>query len=538
MRAKTWLYLLLGLTGLSLNARALPTEAYAPGTVYHAEQWRTLDLVFAAHPGTVNPFDLEFSATFTGPAGETLKVPGFFDGADHFVVRFTAPAPGKWSFQTNSSLAALDRRAGSLQATVPASGRHGPVVVDPANPRRLQYADGSKYYPISFEADWVFALDAESPTGTPRTEAFVDYLAKNGFNQLVLNVFAYDVQWPRAPQLDPQYDYGKPRVYPFGGTNATPDHSTLNVTFFQRLDRVIEVLDRHGIAAHLMIYVWNKNVNWPVSRSAEDNRYFDYVVKRYQGFPNLIWDISKEATGYGHNDKSYITERIDRLHALDSGRRLVTVHDYAYCSDFPAKVDFISIQNWQPELWHVMLEVRTKHPDKPILNIEHGGYEQGPYHVFTGAYLSASSCLERAYLSIFAGAYTTHYWQDAAWNVIIPDPTVLPVEQRPHYEYYRHLAALNERVDLSALEPAKGRANSAFCLSNEKDRFVYLIPDQTSAITINLPKEADKERVSTWFDPLTGVFSSAHDPAKRPTNTYFPPRPDQLWILIVETNRP
>lgn len=538
MRTKSWLLLLLGLTGFSPTARAVPAAAFAQGSDYQTEQWRTFDFLFSAHPGTLDPFDLDFSATFTGPAGETLKVPGFFDGADHFVVRFTAPAAGKWSFQTYSSLAALNRLAGSVLATAPAAGRHGPVIIDPTNPRRLQYADGNQYYPISFEADWVFALDAENSAGTPRTEDFVRNLAENGFNQLILNVYAYDVQWPRDPQLDPQYDYGKPRVFPFGGTNDTPDHSTLNVTFFQRLDRVIDLLDRHGIAAHLMIYVWNKNVNWPASRSLEDNRYFDYAVKRYQGFPNLIWDISKEATGYGHNDKSYITDRIDRLKALESSRRLVTVHDYDYCSSFPNKVDFISIQNWQPELWHVMMDVRTKHPDKPILNIEHGGYEKGPYHVFTGAFLSAEACLERAYLSIFAGAYATHYWQDAAWNVIIPDPSVLPPAQRPHYEYYRHLAALNERVDLSALAPTKGRANSAFCLSDEKYRFVFMIPDQTSAVTIHLPKEAGKYHVSTWFDPLTGVFSSAQDPAKRPTNTYFPPRPDQLWILIVEANRP
>ena len=61
--------------------------------------------------------------------------------------------------------------------------------------------------------------------------------------------------------------------------------------FFQHFDRVMAELDNKNVAAHLMIYVWNKKVNWPKSRSAEDNRYFDYVVKRYQAYPNLIWDI-------------------------------------------------------------------------------------------------------------------------------------------------------------------------------------------------------------------------------------------------------
>jgi len=40
--------------------------------------------------------------------------------------------------------------------------------------------------------------------------------------------------------------------------------------------------------------------------SAEDNRYFDYVIKRYQAFPNIIWDVSKEALDYGRCDIPYI----------------------------------------------------------------------------------------------------------------------------------------------------------------------------------------------------------------------------------------
>jgi hypothetical protein len=94
-----------------------------------------------------------------------------------------------------------------------------------------------------------------------------------------------------------------------------------------------------------MIYVWHKQVAWPEARSEADNRYFDYVVKRYQAYSNIIWDISKEATGYDHNDKSYILDRIERLRALDSYDRLVTVHDYGYCNQYPDTVDFISVQN-------------------------------------------------------------------------------------------------------------------------------------------------------------------------------------------------
>ncbi|MFT5405799.1 MAG: hypothetical protein ACI9DF_004654, partial [Verrucomicrobiales bacterium] len=67
-----------------------------------------------------------------------------------------------------------------------------------------------------------------------------------------------------------------------------------------------------------------------------------------------------------------------------------------------------------------MREVSSEFAKKPILNIEHGGYEAGPYVVFTGSYTSPEACLERAYQCVFEGTYPTHYWQGAAWNVIIP----------------------------------------------------------------------------------------------------------------------
>ena len=70
-------------------------------------------------------------------------------------------------------------------------------------------------------------------------------------------------------------------------------------------------------------------------------------------------------------------------------------------------------------------------PKKPVLNIEHGGYERGPYRVFVGEYTSPETCLERAWQCVFAGTFPTHYWQGSAWNVLIADIESLPESQRP-----------------------------------------------------------------------------------------------------------
>lgn len=502
-------------------------------TTHSISRWAPLDIPFSADTGGRSPFDIQFSAKFVEPSGVSLTVPGFWDGGKRFVVRFAAPNEGSWSYLTASSLPALDGVRGSVAVGPAADGQRGPIGIAPDDSRRFVYADGSRYFPLAFEIDWLFALDAENGDDIPKSERLIEYVARHGFNQVVMNVFAYDVRWPRDPALPSKYDYGKPRVFPFGGDNTNPDFAGLNIEYFQRFDRVIRELDRNGVAAHVMIYVWNKLVSWPEADSEADNRYFDYIVKRYQAFPNLIWDISKEATGYGHNDRSYITRRIERLRALDGHDRLVTVHDYGYCHRFPETVDFISVQNWQSETWHIMRQIRKDHPEKAIFNIEHGGYEEGPYHVFGGNYYRPEVNLERAYHIMFAGAYPTHYWQDTSWNVVIHDIEDLPSTDQPKLEYYRHLADFVEGHDLTRLEPATGKANSGFCLSNDKDLFVYLVPKENDLIIPRPPRDGFSQIQLTWFDPFTGEYMEEEPIAMEQWNRIRVPDPGTMRVMIM-----
>lgn len=497
-------------------------------------RWAPIDLEFNAKVKSGTEFDLDFAATFTGPGDQQLTVPGFFNGNDTFVVRFAPPAEGAWSYITASTERSLAGQTGSLTATAPLPGKHGPVGISKKDPTKFAYADGSQYFPIAFELDWLFALDAENGNDIPKTRSVIRHVRENGFNQIVMNVFAYDVNWPRDPKLPAKYDYGKPRVFPYGGDNANPDFRTLDLEFFQRFDRVVAHLDEQGIIAHIMIYVWNKQVTWPEAESAADNRYFDYVVKRYQAYPNLIWDISKEATGYGHNDRQYIVDRITRLRALDGHDRLVTVHDYGYCNQYPETVDFISIQNWHSEIWSKMREVVESHPRKPVFNIEHGGYEKGPYHVFTGTYLTPLSNLERAYKIIFAGASITHYWQDTSWNVIIHDIENLPQADQPKFQYYRHLADFLEKQKVNDLEPTIGAASAGVCLSNNDDFYLHFLPADHDALVVRQRPGYENGQVQfTWFDPLTGEYS---DGGSRPVEKWVrvhTPQPYQMRILLV-----
>lgn len=519
----------------------LADHAAAVGSAEHgnpieSNQWDVIDIRFHADDLPTQPLDIDFFVQFRS-ADHQITVPGFYDGDDRYVARFTPPTPGEWTYATQSSLQSLDGKTGRLTAAPARQGRKGGVIVDPKSPRRFRYENGELYYPIAFESDWLFALDADNPSDIPKSKILIDSLAENGFNQVVMNVFAYDVNWPKDERLIAEHEYGQPEVFPFLGDNESPDHSHLNVQYFQRLDRVIDYLDQKGIVAHLMVYVWNKKVNWPEANSEDDNRYFDYVVRRYQAFPNLVWDVSKEALGYGHTDVNYIHQRIDRLRRLDAYQRLITVHDYSYCRRFTDKIDFVSVQLWSSELYGVMRKVCEDMPGKPILNIEHGGYERGPYVVFTGNYTSPEVCLERAYQCVFAGTFPTHYWQGAAWNAVITDIESLPQQQRPRLDYYRHLRTLVDRYDLGKLIAGEKKSNAGFSLHNDKDLYVFYVPKECEFIGMRLPKELrGKKMTGTWFNPFDGNFSEpvVQEIVQWPAFTV--PEGNGFRILIVEIN--
>ncbi|MCO8120979.1 DUF4038 domain-containing protein [Stieleria sp. TO1_6] len=526
--------LILGL--LCVQANAIETVDHQQDKALSAYQYDVIDIRFQIEPASSEPTDVEFSATFESDSGQSLTVAGFYNGESEYRIRFTPPAVGNWRYATRSTTADLDGNVGKLSVHPARVGRKGGVVVDPDNPRNFEYENGEQYYPIAFECDWLFALDAENDSDIPVTRQFVDTLAENGFNQVVMNVFAYDVNWKKDNRLRPEFDYGRPSVFPFGGNNENPDYQKLNVDYFKRLDRVIDYLDQKGIVAHLMVYVWNKGVAWPEAKSEADNRYFDFVVRRYQAYPNLVWDISKEALGYGHTDVNYITDRIERLRRADVFDRLVTVHDYSYCRRFSQNVDFVSVQLWSSELYSVMRNVCEAIAGKPILNIEHGGYERGPYEVFNGNYTSPEVCLQRAYQCVFAGTYPTHYWQGAAWNVIVANIDALPQQDRPRLEYYRHMQSFVDRFKLGDLIAGDKKSNAGFCLHNGNDLYVYYVPKECDYFGLRLPKDRGNRMTTTWFDPLTGNFDEPVHQKITQWPTVKTPNGDGFHLLVVNVH--
>ena len=502
---KAWFMLVFLLFGFNSNAQQVAA-------------WEVLDINIINSLTNTNPFTIDVNAVFTHQTGQKQIVPLVYNGEgsnnkQQWLLRFSSGLVGQWRYEIKDNrYPQFNDVKGKLSVTNnPDQTNHGAMTIAKDNKQSFEYEDGSPYFLLGYELVWLFAFDYHNKNGLPKSEHLLSLIKESGFNHIVMNVFAFDVNWKKDPKLanHPEHEFGGDlSIYPFLGDNNNPDFSKLNIEFFKKFDRTVQLLHDKRIVAHLMIYVWNKLVNWPDMNTDADNMYFDYVVKRYSAYPNVVWDISKEALYYGRADEAYIKNRIERLRNINYFDRLVTVHDYKYCSKYPEQVDFISTQDWGSELYSRMLDVRKKFPNKPIYNIEHGGYERSPYVVFPGDYTDPEVALRRNWMSVFAGVYSTYYWQANAWNVIIYNPYQLNDDFiKPKFEYFKPMQSLFTQYDYSDFKPIPWKNGSGYTLANTAETyFIYVRKEnyQMSRGDWFLKKKDGPKRNYAWLNLVTG----------------------------------
>jgi hypothetical protein len=463
-------------------------------------RWQPHDFAFPSKRRYDNPFAARLSASVTGPGDIKFTTPVFYDGDGVWKVRVAPTVEGEWSLVTHCDDEELDGKTASFTCVPNGNPRvHGGLRVDPERPHHFAYEDGTRYFLMGYECDWLWALDM-AKRDLARTEAFLDKLADSGFNHIILNAYAHDCGWRKGRTGDD--DYGPPPMYAWEGTNEQPDHSRLNLAHWQHYDRVIEALWRRGIIAHVMIKVYNKMVNWPRPGSPEDDLYFRWLIARYAPFPNVVWDFSKEA----HNEKDleYKLGRLRLLRREDPYRRLVTVHDDNAGYDpgsYDEPVDFRSDQ--QHSKWHETILAQRQQHTWPVVNVEFG-YEHGPEGIEDKTYgvvQAPEEVCRRAWEVYLAGGYGAYYYTYTAWDVIRPEDTP------PGYAYFRLLREFFEGTAYWLMEPADELVSEGYCLADPGREYVVFL-DRAKPFTLKLGGLAEALEAE-WYQPFTGERAEA-----------------------------
>lgn len=465
-----------------------------PVAAVQIQQYHSHDFVFPAQANG-NPFDVELEGEFVGPDGVRLTVPGFYDGGGVWKIRFSPPRTGKWTLRTKSALAALHGKQDADIECVPNrhAAIHGGLRVDAAHPYHFRYEDGTRYFLLGYECDWLWGIDMKDPKRV-EMHKLIDRIAARGFNHLLVNVYAHDTSW--SPGKQNQWDYGPPEMFAWEGSNEKPDHTRMNVEFFRIYDRMMEALREKGIVAHLMLKVYNKKVNWPEKNSPEERKYFRYVVARYQGFSNVVWDYSKES--YNEKDNELQARLIDYVRALDAYKRLTTVHDddaYEWDPRFSYNVDFRTDQQHSDFAGMIAFDRAMRR--RPVVNSEFG-YERG-----VGEKLPTyrkeddwEEQLRRAYWIYLAGGYGVYYYHYTSWDVNKIDP------EPPGYAGFQILRNALEPLPYWRMEPANHLAVDGPCLALQGE--AYALFAERATITVNL-HHLDGSGKAEWVNTWTGA---------------------------------
>jgi Protein of unknown function (DUF4038)/Domain of unknown function (DUF5060) len=463
-------------------------------------RWEPYEFSFGCDARLENPFQIGFAAEATGPGGSRLTLPGFYDGNGTWKVRFTPAAEGEWSLLTHSEVPALNnRRASLICISNLASNTHGGLRVDPQYPRHFVFEDGTRYFLMGYECDWLWALDLGKPD-LRRTEVFLDKLAAHGFNYVILNAYAHDTSWRRGKTADD--DFGPPPMFAWEGTNDHPDHTRFNLAYWRHHDRVIDALCRRGMIARIMIKVYNKYVNWPAKDSAEDDLYFRWLIARYAAYPNINWDFSKEANN--EKDLAYKLGRLRFLRQNDPYHRLITVHDDRKTYDDAAYNDLLDYRSdQQHSKWHAIALEHRRQRNWPVVNVEFG-YEHGsggPSDATYDVVQAPEEVCRRAWEICLAGSYIAYYYTYTAWDVLRPQ------DNPPGYAYFRHLRDFFAGTAYWRLEPHDDLVSEGYCLAEPGREYVIFL-NHSNSFSLKLEGLTAPLQVE-WYQPLTGKRQKA-----------------------------
>ncbi|HEX2032992.1 MAG TPA: DUF5060 domain-containing protein [Chloroflexota bacterium] len=488
------------------------------------------DLRFRGPAGTEgNPFLTEVRALLQGPDGRATAVPGFYDGEGTWIVRVCPDAAGTWRYVTDSAAPELDGQEGTLECVPNANPRvHGALRVDPAHPHHFVYQDGTRPFVLGYEANWLWALGF-LPDGESRLRRFAARIADHGFNHVFVNAYAHDTRWCEGRTSAD--DYGPPPAYAWEGTNEAPDHRRPNVAYWRTFDVMMRALFEQGLSAHIYLRVYNKRVTWPANRSLADDLYFKYVVARYQGFSNVVWDFSKES--YNEPDKAYLESRLSLIRGYDGYGRLLTTHDDDLFDTDPryiGRTDFVTDQH-HFDLGATAIQRRGLRA-APYLN-EEFAYECGPGGLDDKTYGRSNTAEEHALRSwevVFGGAYPGYYYTYTAWDVIRSD------DEPPGYRYHHWLSEFMRESEWWRLAPHPEMVvRGGWCLADPGRLYLVFSPgregggagsrqDRRGEVRLTLigAPEAGRRFACAWLHPLRGERAET-EVALGPRGALVPP---------------
>ncbi|NDJ78414.1 MAG: DUF4038 domain-containing protein [Chloroflexi bacterium] len=525
--------------------------------------WESAELSFEATTAYDNPFrDIALYGEFFGPNGEVLRVPGFWDGAQTWRIRFAPTAAGRWTWRTLCSKVDdddLHNRSGELIAAP-----WSPADID-ANPTRRGFVrvhESGRYFEYADDTPFYWLGDTLWGANTTRFDEkehlpvyVADRVAK-GFTVIQMVV--------GRPALYDKPDEALIWTINEAGMPYTEPFERINPEYFHYLDVKIMAMLEAGLVPCLL-GGWGPDLETMGVKHFQE--FWHYLIARYTAY-NVVWCVAgeyffapdvagwREVGRFVHENDPYEHPTSNHSTAPHSGSRHYQADDW-YDFNLVQVGHALALRKFMDTLawddYHAL-------PVKPSIMSE-SWYEAHPTCLDEGDFLFDDADIRLAtYIPVLQGCIGQTYGAHGIWSwETETDPPLgvkyIGFKSMPHWEealhlpggaQMRHLRDLMDSVAWWELAPHPEIVSATdpcqvYCAANLGHEYVVYMRNAQKQVNVFLPPVGSTpdpaDYASQWFDPRTGAWADAEPHV---TNWYgsflrwevIPPDA-QDWVLVV-----
>ena len=297
-----------------------------------------------------NPEEIDLSAIFVSPSGETIVMPGFLYSAKQdadknymepvWKVRFSPALEGEWRYSVRLKTPKGEDRTESKSFKCAASQSKGFVRVSRKDPKYFEFENGDFYYPIGENVCWA---------SLPSYKKYFTEMQKAGDNwsRVWMSNWEVGLEWTKGSGYRGLGKY--------------------NLEKADKLDKIVGLAKECGIYFQLVINhhgqlstkvnpqweenPYNKKNGGPCEKpqdfftNLEAKKYFKdrmrYIVARWSYSPNIMaWELWNEITFIDDlnpdTDAAWHKEMASYIKEIDPSKHLITTsyagtfHDYGF----------------------------------------------------------------------------------------------------------------------------------------------------------------------------------------------------------------
>ncbi len=297
----------------------------------HVRRYDWHDFTVRSAQKHANPYtEVNLLGEFVGPDGNKVQIPGYWDGSDHWKLRFTPGLVGDWLWHTRSNDPDLDGLGGSFECVAVDGKERAFFGVHPDRSYKRHFAtrEGKPVFPFALH-DPVFNVSPEelraNTVGIPAASDKPDLPAS--FVAFQKRVDAWSAQgvnrFVGGFLLDHDGFAAKTQANEGGAPFLGYDLDHPNPAFFQWMDRRIAYCNEHGIVPDIG-FGWPSGGMFQTYTDVQLRRFWLSIVARYAAM-DVSWNLfGDDGQPLPEGAEARISAFAELTHLYDPGQHALT----------------------------------------------------------------------------------------------------------------------------------------------------------------------------------------------------------------------